>query len=138
MIFTLNPNITIRRKITYIGVMLFIGAVVVASMGNPMNVSDNQLFKIASILSVGGLSLMLVTVVFGNTKDRYKRYGIAGVLVMTSLVPVVCVIGLYLVVTALFADAAAERYVMNNAALIFAIDIPLSIVAALVLFTTKE
>lgn len=138
MIFTLNPNITIRRKIAYVGVMLFIGAVVVASMGSPMNEADNQLFKIASILCVGGLSLMLVTLVFGDTKDRYKRFGIAGVLAMTSVVPVVCAIGLYLIVTALFADAAAERHVINNAALIFAIDIPLSIVAALVLFRAKE
>lgn len=137
MIFTLNPNITIRRKIAYVGVMLFIGSVVVASMGNSMSASDNQLFKIASILSVGGLSLMLVPIIFGNTKDRYKRFGIAGLLAMTSVVPVVCVIMLYLIVTAIFTDAAAERYVMNNAALIFAIDIPLSVVAAFILFRIR-
>lgn len=133
MIFTLNPNISIRRKIAYVGLMLFIGSVVVASMGSPMNVSDNQLFKIASILSVGGLSMILITLVFGNTKDRYKRFGIAGVLAMTSIVPVVCVIGLYLIVTALFADSSAERHVMDNAALILSINIPIAVAVTLIL-----
>ena len=136
MIFTLNPNIGIRRKIAYVGLMLFIGSVIVASMGSPMNASDNQLFKIASILSVGGLSLTLIALVFGNTKNRYKRFGIAGVLAMISVVPVVCVIGLYLTVTALFANSAAEMHVMDNAALILSINIPMAVVVTLILSRT--
>lgn len=137
MILTLNPNISVRRKIAYVGVMLFIGALILASMGDPIDASDDRIFKVASILGVGGFSLLLLAISFKNIRDKYRYIGIAGTLAISSVIPVICVVCLYLLGETLFESSTAEKHIIDNAALIFAINIPLVILAALLLIRTR-
>lgn len=130
MIFLLNKNISLQRKMGYIGLILVIGAVVLASIGVPYDLRYENLFKLSSILCVSGFSLIVIALTQRNTK---KNFGSIGSYVAASTIPVICLVAFYLVGMWLISERYAETYIMNNGAIIMAVSIPLAIVAAIVL-----
>ena len=133
MIFTFSPNISIKRKVAYIGVMLAVSAIVLVSMVDINDPVTTDLVPWISSLGIAGLSLLILTLINRDTQSAYSKWGALPSMILISLIPVIVTIFLYLAFIFLSFEELAERYIIINSSWIFATNIPLILIVSFLL-----
>ncbi len=111
MLFFLSSKISIRRKVFYSGLMLTVASLVFFDM------SYSTDFYIMEWIIAGficGLSMILLSIIFQNTKKYFAIRGNTWIYFLMSLLPIFFTIIGFVFSTFLNFESFAEEYLVKN------------------------
>jgi len=114
MLFLLSKNINIKRKIFYIGLMLFITSVVLVSMVDFNNSERIMFLKWISVISVTGVSLITLVLLSRNTHTAYKTWGGLVSVLLATIIPSAVSVFIYLISIFINYEAIGKIYILEN------------------------
>jgi len=135
MLFLLSPDLTIKRKIFYIGLMIFVATLVLFTMVDRSHQDRTEMLNWIFPLSITGLSLVLLTLLSKNTHKKYKKFA---TFVLSIVIAPAITMFFYLATIFLNRENIGHEYILQNFALIAVINLILLSLVDIFLITKNE
>jgi hypothetical protein len=130
MLFIFSPSITLKRKVGYIGLMLVTVAIVLLSMVDFNKQDQVDLLAWISVVAIAGLSLLLLVLLHGNTRNMYIKHGKLFFYILISQIPILSSVLIYLLCVLSSFEEFGEIFILKNTVLILLFNIPIILIAS--------
>ena len=138
MIFLLSDQISIRRKLFYIGLVMCFISFVLMSMLDLENDQDVHAIFWAIAVFIGSLCLVMISIWGYHLDQNYKKFGVFFLLSLSTFIPVIISIFIHLISIFSSLENLGERFVVENLARIIMISSPTIVVAMLLMKRRRE
>lgn len=139
MLVLLSPNITMKRKLLYIGLILTIWSVFLVFTVDLEELVDAKMVALASVVFITGLSLVMIVLTRDKILRDYKHLGYSARILLVTFTPYYLSI-LLLILSGIAGSAfqdIAWKYIGYNLGLIFVITVPILAIADFLLQREK-
>ena len=127
ILFIFSPNITLKRKVGYIGLMLVTISILLLSMVDFNKQEQVGFLTWISVLTIAGVSLLLLVFLHDNTRKMYQKYGKLFFYFLISQIPVISSVLIYLLCVLSSFEGFGEIFIFKNTIWILLINIPVMI-----------
>lgn len=111
MLLFFSPHISTRRKVFYYGAMILVASVVLFSMNID---GDLKISKMIMAGTIGGLSLIILSMVYSNTRQAYSKISSGLVYFFISLIPILLMVISHLIFVFLSYESFGEEILLKN------------------------
>lgn len=139
MLVLLSPNITMKRKLLYIGLILTIWSVFLVFTVDLEELVDAKMAVLASTIFITGLSLVMIVLTRDKILRDYKHLGYSARILLVTFTPYYLSI-LLLILSGIAGSAFQDitwKYIGYNLGLIFVITVPILAIADFLLQREK-
>jgi hypothetical protein len=135
MIFTFSQDITLKRKVAYLGVMLIIDAMLFLSMISSSKSVGPYFYNWVMVAAISGVSLVVVAIFSKRLIPDFGNKFIE--LLMYASLPVLILILFYLVCIFINKEDFGYEYLILNSWRVLSLNIPLVLIAFSILDNKK-
>ncbi len=136
MIFTFSQNITLRRKVGYLGVMFIVAAMLFLSMISSSKSVGPYFYNWVMVAIVSGVSLLIVATFSRRLMPDFGNKFIE--LLMYASLPVLISILFYLVCIFINKEDFGYEYLILNSWRVLSLNIPLVLITSSILKNKKD